>query len=120
VKIGLILYSNTGNTLLVSEELQRELIVAAPVRGYALDPAMRVYLDQMPEITGKSVACLITHAFPFAAMGGRQAVSQMTQICEAKGGHVIGSGIVNWSGRDRSGQIKRVIGQMGELFSNIC
>jgi flavodoxin len=155
MKIGIIFYSLTGNTLSVADKLQSELtasghevsverisilggprqdlnpkidrvpdpqphdalVFAAPVRGFALDPAMRACLEQMPELSGKGVVCLITHYLPFAWMGGRQAASQMKKLSEDKSGHVIGSGIINWSRKDRDRQISQTVGRLSKLLA---
>jgi hypothetical protein len=56
---------------------------------------MASYLKQVASLEGKKVACLATHLFP-PALGGKQTLAQMKDICESKGATVCGSGSVGW------------------------
>jgi hypothetical protein len=81
-----------------------------------LSSPMKSCLAQLPSLQGKKVACLVTHFFPFAWLGGNRAIRQMTRLCEAKGATVCGSGIVNWSRKDRDRQIGQVVDRLGKCF----
>jgi flavodoxin len=154
MKIAIILYSLTGNTLSVCEQLQSELtarghavsleristlgdsrqdpnpaidrvpdpqpfdalVIAAPVHGFMLAPGMRVCLEQITPLEGKTIACLTTHFFPFAWMGGKQVIGQMGKLIAAKGGRVAGSAIINWSRKNRVRQIEQAVSKLAGIF----
>jgi flavodoxin len=92
------------------------LVFGSWVLGLSLTPAMSSYLSQVANLQGKRVACLITHYFPFAWMGGNRAIGQMKRICESKGATVIGSGVVNWSNPRREQEIAKVVDRLSKLF----
>lgn len=151
MNIGIIVYSQTGHTLQVAEQLRVSLAdagheatlaqvravtedprnpmnvrltevpdpsgydmlyIAAPVHGFSLCPAMKSYLQGIAPLDGKKVACFVTQHFPYPWMGGNRAVRQMSEAIGQKGGHVIVTGVVNWSHKDRPAQINRVVGAM--------
>jgi len=155
MNIGMIIYSQTGNTLSVAMKLKEKLAAAGHavtleqvkvigearpgmkdirfetlpdpgqydvlvfgswVLGFSLTPAMNSYLKQIATLQGKRVACLITHYFPLAWMGGNRASGQMKSICESKGATVIGSGVVNWSNSRREQEIAEVVDRLSKLF----
>jgi len=92
------------------------LVFGSPVEAFSLSPVMVSYLKQVASLQGKTVACLITQAFPYPWLGGNRAVRQMTRACESKGATVCGSGIVNWMKSRREEQIVEVVDRMSELF----
>jgi hypothetical protein len=53
---------------------------------------------QLPSLNGKKVACFVTKGLPFNWTGGNGAVSTMKKSCESRGGTVVGTGIIVWSG----------------------
>ncbi len=153
MNIGLIVHSDTGNTLSVAERLQQKLaalghatalervepvdrsrvkdvklkavpdplkhdalVFGAPVHAFSLSPAMRAYLDQVPSLGDKRVACFVTQFFPFAWMGGTRALRQMTRACQAKGATVCGVGIVNWSRRSRERRISQLVDDLARCL----
>lgn len=152
MKIGIIVYSQTGNTLSVAQNLREKLLTAghsvnlepikttgdgqtdmnkiqfetlpnisqydvvifgAPVQAFSLSLVMRSYLSQISSMEGKKFACLVTQFFPYAWLGGNRAISQMKKLCELKGGKICGTGIVNWSSKEREKKIN-------DAISNIC
>jgi len=154
MNIGLIVYSQTGNTYSVAEKLLQKLAVAghsatlerieivgepqpgqpveftstpdptgydalifgSPVQAFSLCQAMKEYLQETDSLEGKSVACLVTQAFPYAWMGGNRAIRQMEKLCAAKGANVCGSGVVNWMKKRRDQQIVDVTDNLSQLF----
>ena len=71
------------------------LVFGAPVWGGMPASPMTSYLEGVPSLQGKQVACLMTHFFP-AGWGGKQAMSRMEAICTSKGATVCASGSVSW------------------------
>ncbi len=88
----------------------------SPVHGFALPLAMQAYLRQVPSLAGKRVACFVTQSFPFAWMGGNNALHQMRRAVEAKGTQVRGSGVVNWSRRSRERQSAEVVDRLSRCL----
>ena len=85
------------------------VIFGAPVHGMAASPAMRLYLKQLPDLSGKMVALFVTQSFPFPFMGGSRSIGQMKKICEAKGADVYETGVINWSRNTRQAKIEDMI-----------
>ena len=155
MKIGIIVYSHTGNTHSVALKLQEALaaaghevalerletlgefnparpsaelgelpditpyealVLGSPVQAFSLAEASKRYLGQLGSLEGVPVALLVTEQFPYKWMGGNRAVRQMTRACQARGAQVLGSGIVNWSRKDREQRITDVVDGLSKLF----
>ncbi len=91
------------------------LIFGAPVQAFSLSKAMNDYMQQITSLQSKKVACFVTKGAPFKWTGGTRAIGQMKNICQTKGGNVIGTGIVIWR-KDREKQINDLINKFGMLF----
>jgi flavodoxin len=91
------------------------LVLGSPVRGGRMSAPMRSYLEQVPSLEGKKVACLVTGFFP-AGWGRNQTLAEMEAACESKGAVVCGSGSVGWFSLRRKGQISRIVDHLSELF----
>jgi hypothetical protein len=159
MKIGIIVYSQTGNTLSVATKLEESLSAAghsatleeakvagerktgtrdfkletlpsvepydvlvfgAAVEAFGLSPVMRSYLERIPSLQKKKVACLVTQAFPYPWLGGNRAVRQMRRLCESKGATVCGSGIVNWMRSRRDQRIAGVVDRLSKLLASLA
>ncbi len=156
MNVGLIIHSQTGNTLSVAEKLKEKLtgaghtvtlervepegdvaprakevnlksapdttaydaiVFGAPVHAFSLSPVMQAYLQGLPSLEGKRVACLVTQFFPFGWMGGSRSLRQMRKGCQAKGGNICGSGLVNWS-RGRERRIAKVVERLASCLTS--
>jgi len=93
------------------------LVFGSPVHGFALAPVMKAYLSQIPSLKDKKIACFVTKGLPFDITGGNKAISQIKDLCQSKGGAVIGTGIVVWSVR-REKRIAELLERFGALFSS--
>jgi flavodoxin len=91
------------------------LVFAAPVQAFNVSPVMKAYLGQLPSLSNKKVACFVTKALPLDSTGGNQAISLMKSTFESKGGTVIGTGIIHWSG-GREKKIADLVEQFSKLF----
>jgi flavodoxin len=91
------------------------LVLATPVRGGALPSPMRRYLEQIPSLQDKQVACLMTHYFRWS-VGAEQMFTQLKAICESKGATVLGSGDVRWPGLRRNQKIEDALDRLVILF----
>jgi multimeric flavodoxin WrbA len=91
------------------------LIFGSPVHAFNLAPAMKAYLEQIPSLQDKRIACYVTKGLPFHRTGGNQAISQMEKICQSKGGTILGTGIVVWRG-GRGKDINELVQKFSRLF----
>jgi multimeric flavodoxin WrbA len=91
------------------------LVLACPVRGGMPAPPMKSYLEHLPSLRGKRVACLVTGAFP-AGWGREQTIAQMKAVCESKGATVCGSGSVGWWSLGRKRQISEAMDSLSKAF----
>ncbi len=151
MNIGLIVYSDTGNTLSVAEKLTEQLkanghkailhrlaqkagyrpgqtltgfvelppldryealVFAAPVNAFSLCLPMKDYFGKVGTLGGRRTALLVTEFFPFAWMGGKQAVAWMRRTCAEKGGDVRAGAIVNWARADRARRIESAVNEI--------
>jgi NAD(P)H dehydrogenase (quinone) len=154
MKIGIVVYSQTGHTYSVAENLQEKLqanghsvdiervttvgdvnpgsknvtfqnqpdvqgydalVFGSPVHAFNLAPAMRAYLEQIPSLQGKNVACYVTKGLPFHRTGGNQAISQMKKICQSKGATIVGTDILVWRG-STSKKMDELTGKFSVIF----
>jgi flavodoxin len=155
MKIGIIVHSQTGNTLSVARKLQEKLtaaghsaniekispvdakqtdpkkiqveklpdlspydalVFAAPVQAFSVSLVMKAYLPQISSLNGKKVACFVTKGLPFKWTGGNHAISQIKNGIESKGGKVVATGIISWSGGDREKRITDTIEKLSRSF----
>ncbi len=91
------------------------VVFACPVRGGLPPPPMASYLQQIPSLHNKKVACLVTHFFP-RAWGANQTVAAMKGLCESKGATVCESGSVRWFSLGRKRQIAQVVDNLSHCF----
>jgi multimeric flavodoxin WrbA len=91
------------------------LVFCSPVRGGAPAPPMATYLQQIPSLQNKKVACLVTHFFP-RAWGANQTIALMKGVCESKGATVCGLGSVRWFSLGRKRQIAQVVDKLSHCF----
>lgn len=85
------------------------LVFAAPVWAFSLNPVMKTYLSQLPDLGGKRTVCFVTHHFARPWMGGNRGVGEMERALTAKGAHVVKTGVINWSGKALEQQIESLI-----------
>ena len=76
---------------------------------------MKAYLEQVPSLQNKKIACFVTKGAPFKWTGGIRAIGQMKNICKSKGGTVYGTGIVVWN-KNREKSIADLVDRLSGLF----
>ncbi len=91
------------------------LIFGSPVHAFALAPAMKAYLEQIPSLKDKKVALYVTKGLPLNFTGGTRAIGQMKKICESKGATIVGTDIVVWRG-DLDKKIDDLIRKFSVIF----
>lgn len=92
------------------------LVFGCPVRGGTVPPPMRRYLEQIPSLRDKKVACFVTHFFR-REWGANQTLAQMKGIIEPKGAAICGTGDVKWFSLNRKQQIAQVVDALSTLIS---
>jgi flavodoxin len=96
-------------------QLYDALIFGAPVHAFSLSPAMKAYLEQLPSLQNKKIACFVTKGAPFKWTGGTRAIGQMKKICNSLGGKVSGTGIIVWNNK-RGKEIDKLVDKLTRLF----
>ncbi len=76
---------------------------------------MTAYLEQIPSLQDKKIACFVTKGLPFNWTGGNKAISKMKEICQSKGGTVVGTDIIIWRGNTDE-KIEELIRRFSVLF----
>lgn len=141
MKIGLIVYSKSGNTKDVAEVLKERLnkdghdvslteltdtvsetsydavVLCTPVHGGKPAEPMNAYLEKV-DIEGKNVAFLVTGVFP-PSMGGVMTAHILEDICKAKGATVRGFGCVGWWGFKRAQKIENAVETVANCLNGI-
>ena len=147
MKIGIIVYSKTGNTYSVAAKIRDvlqtkgaevtlerfmaetaagsnkpigltyrpmcggydTLIFGAPVQAFSLDPAMKMYFDEIFDLEKVPTGIFITEQLKKAWMGGNRAARQLTALLKRKGNTPINLGLVNWSSEQKESQIDAIV-----------
>lgn len=153
----IIVYSHTGNTLMVAKKIQVSLendekkvplekiivepddpnlettnitvspatnsydwiIFGTPVHGFMPSRAITTYLNSLSSLEGKKVICFVTHHFPFAWMGGRNAVNKVSELCRKKGADVLLTGVIDWKNRNRDQEIEMLVYKVKECVASL-
>lgn len=155
MEVGIIVYSQTGNTLSVAQKAEIALknaghsvsiekveavadaspkpnapvqlktapdaspydvlIFASPVHAFSLAPAMKSYLSQISDLSGKKVYCYVTQHLKKAWMGGNHALRQIAGACNSKGAKAQSCGIAHWSSNERDAQIDAIVGKLSAI-----
>ena len=93
------------------------LVFGSHTEAFQLEQAMKLYFNQIDNLTGQKVAFISTHQFPFSWMGGNAAINKMKSLCEAKGAHVLGGVVVDWSPeKKRQIKIETAVKTIRKLF----
>ena len=155
MNIGIIIYSQTGHTLTVAQEIQKKIeavghsakidqvtivgdagpgardvqfsnvpavddydavIFGSPVQAFSLAAPTAAYLNQIPSLQDKRVACFVTKQLPFHWTGGNRAIRTMKNLCDAKGASICGTQIVVWSKSRREESTRRCVDNLVKLF----
>lgn len=85
------------------------VIFACPVIGFSASPVMKIYLSQLPDLSGKKILCYVTEHFPKPWMGGNHSIKQLVRLIQQKGGKTLDTGVVNWTNKAREEQISDIV-----------
>ena len=92
------------------------LIFGAPVRGFTASAVIQATISALPNFGQRPVYCFVSQFFPFASMGGRQALSAMLAACQAKGAHPMAGPIINWTSPRRRRRIQALTEHCCQAF----
>jgi len=140
MKIGIVVYSQKGHTLSVASKLAEKLsslghrtslkrlegedfkidefeavIFCSSVHGGEPAQQMKDYINRIPSLEGKKVACMATGVFP-AGMGRNKTLESMKRLCESKGATVCGVASVGRWSLKRSVQIREAVESIASCF----
>lgn len=91
-------------------------ILACPVRGGSVSPALSAFLKTVDSFEQKKVAYFVTEYFPFKWMGGNSALQKMKMLVQNKGAVLVGCCAINWTNKKRKHQIEELSAQMVRWF----
>ncbi len=156
MNIGMVIYSQSGNTLSVAEKIKSKLmedghavtleqigisgdkpaqpgkfklteipavegyealIIGSPVQAFSLNPVMKAYLAELPDLKNKKVALFVTKQLPALWLGGTGSIKIMKQECEERGAKVVGSDIVPWADSKREEATRQCVANMAKYFA---
>ena len=156
MKIGIIVYSQTGNTYSVASKLYETLksdgknveierieairdmkknsnvfnitnypnidkydivVFASYVEAFMLNPVMKKYLESIKSLENKKILCFVTQHFPYAWLGGNNAIKKIKSICESKKASIKVSKVINWSNKKREDMIKNLLNEFKECIN---
>ncbi len=93
------------------------LVFGSHTEAFQLEQIMKLYFKQLESLKERKVACISTHQFPFAWLGGNSAVKKMKAMCEEKGATVLGTAVVDWSPeKKRNEKIENSVNRIAALF----
>lgn len=156
MKIGIIIYSQTGNTLSVAESIKSKLlkynvtieriglvdstiprkepfklktipdvnsydviIFGSLVEAFSLSPVMKEYIKQIKSLKGKKVFGFVTEYFPYAWMGGNNAIKQMKELCKKLDTNILETYVINWKNKKRLDIIEDVSNSIASQIISI-
>ena len=94
-----------------------QVVFASPVMAFSLAPAMKLYLESLPSLKGKTVALVVTKQLKFHWTGGNRAIGQMKRYCNEKGAVLAGTGILVWSSKSRDADIQFLSREIAGAFN---
>lgn len=92
-----------------------KLIIGAPINGFNLCKAMRMYLGGHAKIKAKDINCFVTQHFKHSFLGGNRGINQIAQFCKTQGLSVKNTAVVHWSSAKRAEEIANAAQQMAEI-----
>lgn len=85
------------------------VLIGAPVWGFAPSGVIKEYLLKSNSLMGKKIFVFVTQSLPFPCLGGNGSIKKLDEICTGKGGHVIGTGIVNYTKKKKESKILELL-----------
>jgi multimeric flavodoxin WrbA len=94
---------------------QDVVIIGSPVHGGRVSAPIRAFLSQVTSLEGIRIILLVTHFFR-PGWGAVQTLQDMRNLCEYKGGEVIGVSHIKWFSLNRKRQINKMSSKVCSLI----
>lgn len=93
------------------------ILFGGPVWAFKASPVIMSYLSQLNRIKNKKVLSFVTMMFPFACMGGKQAINAMNQELIASGGDVLPGEILQFFFKANPQKMEQAIERIYEAIT---
>jgi len=93
------------------------ILFGGPVWAFKASPVIMSYLSQLNRIKNKKVLSFVTMMFPFACMGGKQAIKAMDQELEASGGNVLPGEILQFFFKANPQKMEQAVQRIYEVIT---
>ena len=91
------------------------IIFGSPVHAFSLSLAMKTYLEEIPSLQNKKIALFVTKGTRFNWTGGNQAINEIKNICQSKGGVITGTSIIVWN-KQRENKIAELVQDFSKML----
>jgi flavodoxin len=92
------------------------ILFGGPVWAFNASPVIMSYLSNLKSVKNKKVMSFVTMMFPFACMGGKQAIKAMDQELEASGGDVLPGEILQFFFKANPQKLEQAVERIYEAF----
>lgn len=103
-------YNQKPSLVISGDELHQEydvVIIGGWVQAFSLCLGFTHYLKEIPSLKSNQTHIFVTHHFPYAWLGGNNAISQMKSILSKHNITVNSSKVFNWSRKNNNEEIQR-------------
>lgn len=100
-----------------SVEQYDAILFGGPVWAFSASPVIMAYLSQIEKIKNKKVLSFVTMGFPFAWMGGKQAIKALNQELDTSGGDVLSGEILQFLFRVDKKKMEQAVERIYEAFT---
>ncbi len=83
------------------------ILIGGPVWAFSANPVIIKCIEQINDVSGKSMMPFVTMAFPFAFMGGLNALRMMRNIAEKRDMHVMEGVVLCRMGRNFNNEAQK-------------
>ncbi len=92
------------------------IVFGSHVEAFQLAAPMKLALDKLTTLKGKTIGCLVTQQLKKPWLGGSWASMKMSKICESKEGLVKAVTSIQWSAHDRDELINHALQTLTKAF----
>lgn len=85
------------------------VIFGGPVRAFSISPALKFYLNSLPDLEGKKAGCFVTQQLPYKWMGANRTIRQISGILKQKNAQVLKTGAASWSEKKKEQSISALL-----------
>ncbi len=85
------------------------LIFGGPVWAFDASPVIAAYLRSIGNCKGKKIICFVTMGFPFAFLGGNQALTTINKLLDKSGANILPGEIINRSSLINTSKLESIV-----------